>query len=204
MTRASARRRTKSARWCSSGKSFNKQTREAVEALYIPTERMDRILEADTKRFQDAMFRAGLEPSLKLNGVEMITALANRYESGRRSQPGRGRVRLQQEGLRGSRRRRRSQVPSVDPPPAAGLDPARPVREQLSRTGARDHRPGRSQGCAAGNAGGAAGGAPAVAKPVSNEALSLISDKDVYKVGDTPVFTVIAKKTCFLTLVYRK
>ncbi len=64
-----------------SGKSFNRQTREAVEALYIPTERMDQILEADTKRFQDAMFRAGLEPSLKLNGVEMISALANRYES---------------------------------------------------------------------------------------------------------------------------
>jgi mono/diheme cytochrome c family protein len=64
-----------------SGKSFNKQTREAVEALYIPTERMDQILESDTKRFQDAMFRAGLEPSLKLNGVEMITVLTSRYEA---------------------------------------------------------------------------------------------------------------------------
>ncbi len=63
-----------------SGKSFNKQTREAVEALYIPSEKMDAILESDTKKFQDAMFRAGLEPSLKLNGVEMINALAKRYE----------------------------------------------------------------------------------------------------------------------------
>src|SRR5262249_36442917 len=64
-----------------SGKSFNKKTRDEVEALYIPSERMDQILEADTKRFQDAMIRAGLEPSLKLNGVEMISALANRYEA---------------------------------------------------------------------------------------------------------------------------
>ncbi len=64
-----------------SSKSFNKATRDAVEALYIPTERMDQILESDTKRFQDAMYRAGLEPSLKLNGVEMITALASRYEA---------------------------------------------------------------------------------------------------------------------------
>ena len=28
-----------------------------------------------------AMFRAGLDPNLKLNGVEMISALANRYEA---------------------------------------------------------------------------------------------------------------------------
>ena len=40
-----------------------------------------------------------------------------------------------------------------------------------------------------------------VATPVSNEALSLTSDKNLYQVGDTPVFTVLAKKSCFLTLV---
>jgi len=49
--------------------------------------------------------------------------------------------------------------------------------------------------------GNSPGASPAVAKPNSNEALSLVSDKDVYKLGDTPVFTVIAKKNCFLTLV---
>src|SRR5262249_55946360 len=32
------------------------------------------------KRFSDAMTRAGLEPTLKLNGVEMINALSKRYE----------------------------------------------------------------------------------------------------------------------------
>ena len=64
-----------------SSKSFSRQTREAVEALYIPAERMDAILEADTKRFQNAMFRAGLDPSLKLYGLEMISALVQSYEA---------------------------------------------------------------------------------------------------------------------------
>ena len=64
-----------------SSKSFSRQTREAVEALYIPVERMDAILEADTKRFQNAMFRAGLDPSLKLYGLEMISALVQSYEA---------------------------------------------------------------------------------------------------------------------------
>ena len=42
---------------------------------------MDAILEADTKRFQNAMFRAGLDPSLKLYGLEMISALVQNYEA---------------------------------------------------------------------------------------------------------------------------
>jgi hypothetical protein len=45
----------------------------------------------------------------------------------------------------------------------------------------------------------AAAGKVEVAKPKSGE-LSLISDKDEYKVGDSPVFTVVAPKDCFLTL----
>jgi hypothetical protein len=62
------------------GRAFSRETREAVEALYPPTEKMDRVIEEDGKRFTDAMARAGLEPTLKLNGVEMTNALAKRYE----------------------------------------------------------------------------------------------------------------------------
>jgi hypothetical protein len=51
-----------------------------VEALYPPAEKMDRLLENDTKRFQSAMKRAGLNPSLKLNGTEMTFALSRAYE----------------------------------------------------------------------------------------------------------------------------
>jgi hypothetical protein len=41
---------------------------------------MDALIEDDTKRFADAMKRAGLDSTLKLNGIEMINALAKRYE----------------------------------------------------------------------------------------------------------------------------
>src|SRR5690606_34597904 len=62
------------------GRSFPRHVREAVEALYPPTEKMDQVIEADGRRFSDAMARAGLDPKLNLMGVEMITALAKRYE----------------------------------------------------------------------------------------------------------------------------
>jgi hypothetical protein len=62
-------------------KTFPKETREQVEALYPPTEKMDQVIAGDAKRFADAMNRAGLDPALKLNGVEMVTALMKRYEN---------------------------------------------------------------------------------------------------------------------------
>jgi hypothetical protein len=58
----------------------SKEIRDQVEALYPPAEKMDRLLENDTKRFQSAMKRAGLNPSLKLNGTEMTFALSRAYE----------------------------------------------------------------------------------------------------------------------------
>ncbi len=60
--------------------NFPRQVRKAVEALYPPHEVVDKLLAEDTDRFHQAMKRAGLDPSLKLDGVEMINALSNRYE----------------------------------------------------------------------------------------------------------------------------
>ncbi len=181
-----------------SGKSFSKQIREQVEALYIPTERMDQILEADTKRFQDAMYRAGLEPSLKLNGVEMISALANRYEADvdlnlAAAEFGLPKKDFDEASDDADRRFR---------PLIRRLQQGSIPRDQFENNfrelalAITDNEEVKVPG---GN--NAPGAVSAVARPVSNEALSLTSDKDVYRVGDTPVFTVVAKKSCFLTLV---
>src|SRR5262249_10973404 len=62
------------------GRDFDKQTRETVDALYPPIEKMDQILEGDADRFANAMRRAGLDMKLHLGGVEMINALSDRYE----------------------------------------------------------------------------------------------------------------------------
>jgi hypothetical protein len=61
-------------------RGFPKVVRDTVEELYPPTDVMDRRLEGDGKSFQDALMKAGLTPALKLNGVEMINALSDRYE----------------------------------------------------------------------------------------------------------------------------
>ena len=60
--------------------TFPKPVRDAVAALYPTAAEMDAILEADGAKFRAAMVAAGLDPALKSNGVEMINALAKRYE----------------------------------------------------------------------------------------------------------------------------
>ena len=184
-----------------SGKSFNKQTRDAVEALYIPSEKMDAILETDTKKFQDAMYRAGLEPSLKLNGVEMINALAKRYEDDldltlAAAEFGFNKKDFEDAADDADRKFR---------PLIRRLQQGSIPRDQFENNYRELAIAITDQEAVPGTGGSApTGGAPgaiAVATPVSNEALSLTSDKNAYKVGDTPVFTVLAKKSCFLTLV---
>lgn len=61
-------------------RNFPRAVRDAVGELYPPAEVMDERLEGDAKSFQDALTRAGLSPALKLNGVEMVNALSDRYE----------------------------------------------------------------------------------------------------------------------------
>ena len=62
-------------------KTISKQDRETVEALYPPNPELKLVIDADMKRFLDAMVRAGLDPKLKLNGVEIIFALSQAYEA---------------------------------------------------------------------------------------------------------------------------
>ena len=61
--------------------SFPKAVRDAVESLYPPADRMDALLADDTRRFRGAMERAGLNPNLKWNGIEVIASLAVKYEN---------------------------------------------------------------------------------------------------------------------------
>jgi hypothetical protein len=61
--------------------SFPRAVREAVAALYPPFEKMDPVLDEDGRRFRTSMERAGLDPGLKVNGVEPINALAAKYEA---------------------------------------------------------------------------------------------------------------------------
>lgn len=57
-----------------------KKVRDAVDALYPEQERLDAVFADDAGRFREAMLRAGLDPELRLDGVEPIAALAAKYE----------------------------------------------------------------------------------------------------------------------------
>lgn len=63
------------------GRLLPPAVRDEVDALYPPRERMQQAVDDDTRRFAEAMSRAGLDPTANLDGVEPISALSARFES---------------------------------------------------------------------------------------------------------------------------
>ena len=156
---------------------------------------MDKIIDDDAKRFKSAMERAGLNPVLKLNGVEMVNALSDRYEADvdiKLAAAEYGMTKDQfvtatddadREFKTVVRRLEQSTVPrdqfeSVYVKLAQNITDDEPVRVTAS-----NHVVIK----------------PAKTSTVAAE-LSLTSDKDVYHRGDSPVFTVVSRRDCFLTL----
>jgi Domain of unknown function (DUF4384) len=174
-------------------KSFPKDVRDAVEGLYPPQEKMDRIIEDDAKRFAEAMARAGLEPTLKLNGVEMINALSKRYEDdvdataaavefGLTKDEFTKAAKDADKKFRPFLRRLEQGIVPRDQFEVAFRDLSRDLTEDevVIIAGVDDRL--------------------LVTRPTPGADLSLISDRDDYRRGDTPVFTVVAARDCFLTL----
>lgn len=176
------------------GRTFPKDVRDAVEGLYPPHEKMDSLIEDDTKRFADAMKRAGLDSTLKLNGIEMINALAKRYEDDLD-------LTLAASELGLKKAEFNEGVADVD-------QKYRPLVRRLAQGAVpRDQFEGAFRGIAPDLtdlkivAIGNARPPQPLAQPVRNsDDLSLTSDQDSYRLGDTPVFTIVAPRDCLLTL----
>jgi hypothetical protein len=175
------------------GKNFAPTVRETVESLYPPHETMDALLAGDAKRFTDAMARADLDPTLKLNGVEMINALAKRYEDDVDITLAAAEFGLDKPAFRAEaaatdgrfnlmlRRLEQGSVPRdqfelVFRELAAQLPSLRVVAIPSMATPLM------------------------LARPLANNELSLTSDADVYNRGDAPVFTIASPRDCYLTL----
>jgi hypothetical protein len=185
------------------GRSFPKDVRDNVEALYPVVEKMDQLIENDGKRFADAMFRAGLEPTLKLNGVEMINALAKRYEDDVDINLAAAEFGMTKDEFKDAagdadrkfkaliRRLEQGSVPR---------DQFEATYRELAKSITDEEEVKVAGAPAAANAKAGANGKVIAAKPAAGADLSLISDRDGYKVGDTPIFTVVSNKDCFLTL----
>src|SRR5262249_40826316 len=196
------------------GKTFPKETREQVEALYPPTEKMDQVIAGDAKRFADAMARAGLDPALKLNGVEMVTALMKRYENDLDINLAAAELGLSPkdfvEGGRDADKKFRTLLRRLEQGSIprdqfevnfASLSGDITDDEVVNLGGAAPPAANAPGGTppAGGNApaGGAAPGKAQVAKASVTD-IAITSDKDVYKQNELAIFTVVSAKDCFL------
>lgn len=186
------------------GRAFPKDIRDQVEGLYPPRDKMDQLISDDAQRFAEALKRAGLDPVLKLNGVEMINALAKRYEDDLDLT-----LAASELGINTSDFKQDSgDVDQKFRPLIRRLAQGSIPRDQWEKLFI-DFAPEITdlqvvKIAAAGGGAGSAGGsksAPQLANPLSNkDDLSLTSDQDSYRVGDTPVFTIVAPRDCFLTI----
>lgn len=176
-----------------SRRTFPSDVRDMVDGLYPPHEKMDGLIEGDLKRFTGAMIQAGLDPALKLNGIEMINALAKRYEEDVDLALAAAELGISKADFTQSsgdvdpkfrslvRRLSQSSVPREQFELAfRDLAPSLTDLKPVAIASAKPPQPS--------------------AKPARKEELALSSDADNYKVGDSPVFTVVAPQDCFLTL----
>jgi hypothetical protein len=178
-------------------KSFPLAVREAVAALYPVKEEMDAILLADRERFQSALRKAGLDPQLKLNGVEMINALSDRYERDVDLDLAAAEFGTEVETLK----ERLLAAGGAGPLMAGRLEQGNVPRDQFEAEFASlVERVVDATPIAADSSIGVADYAP----PATGDGpvrVSLVADKVRYRLGDKPVFTVSANRDCHLTLV---
>jgi hypothetical protein len=175
------------------GRAFPKDIKDAVAELYPPNEIMDAVIEEDFKRFTGAMTRAGLDPTLKFNGVEMINTLAKRYEDDVDGTLAAAELGLTKEefGKAASDSDKRLK------PMLRRLEQSLVPRDQFETTFkalAQDITDDAPLEVAAVNDPNIA------AKPAHRSGLSITSDRNSYQRDDTPVFTIVSDKDCFLTL----
>jgi hypothetical protein len=179
------------------GRAFSKELRDAVDVLYPPHDRMTAIIADDAKRFADAMIRAGLDPTLKLNGVEMTNALSKRYEDDMDA-------RLAAADLGLTKDQYEHAVDDADKkfrPLLRRLQQATVPFDQFESS-FRELAASITDDVVVDVGGGTSTPVAAVVVPASDKSpdMALTSDKDTYKQGDTPSFTIVASKDCALTL----
>lgn len=196
----------------SANKSFPVKVRQTIKALYPSAEEMDGIIDADRKRFTDAMIKAGLDPQLNLNGVEMITALSARYEWDLNLAQAAAEFGVPPEEFKTAL----AESGGMGKPIALRLDQGIVPRDQFEPIysqvvekiiDAEFMPPKQAMGVAEIKTYVAPvepnGEVIRKIVPVASDDLqiSLYADKSVYMINDKPVFTVRSDRDCYLTLV---
>lgn len=181
-------------------RSFSKDDRETVASLYPENAKMDAVIEDDFQRFNSAMKRAGLDPTLKLAGVEMTNALFKRYEDD---------LSLRRAAAEYGYTPEVFKERFIDAGPEAialmrRLDQGIVPRDQFEQLflkfveGATEDRVLDTS-----NLAGAQSLAPPVFKPASGGSfdLQLTSDKSEYRQNEAAVLQIVATRDCNLFVV---
>ena len=186
------------------GRVFSKDVRDAVAELHSSHETMDRIIDLDAKRFASAMVAAGLDPTLKYEGVEMINALVRSYDENIDLARAAAELGMTEKefgtAAADATRRMKAHIRRL----AQGVYP-RDQFELVYRELAKDISDDKFLETAVADKAAADKKSDEKQKPKAKKQASLIdlaltSDKDSYEIGDTPTFTVVSPKDCFLTL----
>ncbi len=183
-------------------RTFAKEARDAVTALYPTTDEMDLIIDNDVKSFRAAMEKAGLNPDLKYGGIEIINALSKQYEkdvtlrlaaaefglSGEEFV-----TRLEGAGGESFRVKRRLEQGVI---PRDTFEVG--FKDLLGKV--TDDKFAESKGVATAEAAKVAD-VKEKADVSRDFEISVISDKSVYKKGELATFTIASKQDCNLTLI---
>jgi hypothetical protein len=175
--------------------AFPKFVRDAIEALHPLPEEMNRLLEDDKRRFKDAMARAGIKDFQDRNGVEIVAALARRYEDNLDLKAAAAEFGMTPDQFKDAVL---SSADGVDRQLVRRLVQSAVARDQFERDFGRIARRITDDELVR-----ARFNEPRIAptRVTSTDVdLSLTSDSSTYQAGDKAVFTVTASRDCFLTL----
>jgi hypothetical protein len=187
-------------------RTFSTKTRKDVEALYPTHDKMDALLEADGKRFTDAMKRAGLDPTLKLNGIEMINALAARFEANVDGRLAAAELGLSEEEFRTAAAQAGGKAFALQRRLEQNIVPRDQFEADFSEFVEllTDDDPlefGKAAPAKKVAAVKVAKVAPAKKEVARTFDLSLTADRRSYRQNDRAIFTVVSKEDCNLTLI---
>ncbi len=183
-----------------SDRTFSKEVREQVEALYPSQEEFKDLLDQDASRFKSAMQRAGLDPDLDSQkvGVESINFLSKSYEKSIDLRIAAAEYGLEAQAFGQGLADAGGEFAQLKRRLEQGVLPREILEADFKDIIVKvsDNEPIEISG---GEVVAKVGGKSK--EDAHDFDLALISDRSDYKVNDLPVFSIKSKENCNLTLI---
>jgi hypothetical protein len=185
-----------------SDRTFSKETRTQVEALYPSPEEFKNLLDQDTSRFRSAMQRAGLDPELDSQkvGVESINYLAKAYEKAIDLRIAAAEYGLAAEAFAQGLADAGGEFSQIKRRLEQGALPREILEAEFKDLIVKvsDNEPIEIAGVVTAEVAKVGGKSK---EQTHDFDLALTSDRSDYKVNDLPVFSIKSKEDCHLTLI---